>query len=162
MELCTGSSCHPHYYCECGHTNYGKDDSRLCHYCRKKKYFFRKHYICTNCKIGFKSLFGIELTKNVEGGQLIENINHNDNDKEKKCPSCCRRAIPVSYDFRVPKKTDVKEWNKIYYEIKSGASDFISKYSYECGGGYFKKKEILYNKREKEPWSINKWHSKKI
>ncbi len=145
-------TCYLHYYCSCERI------SRLCHYCRKKDTFFRQHYICTHCHIGFKTIHGKQLKQDAQGAQLVEIILE-ENFKGKRCPICAKDGTPVSYDFRIPKRKNLKEWNKIKNDIKDiGVHEFIKKYTYECGGSYFIQKEILYKQRLKAPWTVNKWN----
>ncbi len=55
------------------------------------------HYICVDCRIGSKSM-----------------------QKTIKCPHCSKEMVEVSVCFRIPKKTDDKQWKKVGKEIKMG------------------------------------------
>ncbi|AYV85791.1 MAG: hypothetical protein Satyrvirus41_6 [Satyrvirus sp.] len=164
MSLSIGSPCCLHFFCSCGKTNFNCKDYRLCHYCRKKKYFYRDHYICVDCKIGFKSLYHHEIRPNAERSELYKYENINEiNFEGKRCSKCGKDAIRVSFDFRVPKKKNLKEWEKIKNEIQLiGEYEFFEKYSYECGGSYFIKKQKLYDQRSKNPWTFDVWINKHI
>ncbi len=159
--------CLDHYYCDCGIRGY-----RKCHYCRKTNGTYREHFVCMNCRIGFKNLHTYKLKVDVQGAQLFEvsrrrcikkhiknvectNCGHTvgepivNKDKDKKCPTCGNTAEMVSSDFRVPKKSDKKAWKKL------DISKFQKRYS--CGGAYFVEKPTLDEKRNKKPWSTEKW-----
>jgi hypothetical protein len=143
--------CYPHYYCTCGRFN------RKCHYCRKKETFYRRHYICLDCCIGWKSKYEINLKPTVDAAQLQEYRKIDDpiiNYKGPRCTKCSKDADEVGRDFKVPKQSDKKAWKelqelKIFYEkteIYGFSFYMVKKYTYNCGHEHG---ESLYEKRIK-------------
>lgn len=127
-------NCYNHYYCLCGRY----ENERICHYCRKQENFYRRHYICLTCCIGWKSKHEIILKPSIDGGQLQE---YDTNCYAgARCRNCSEDALEVGRDFRVPKQTDKKSWK----ELKHSKDDMKEKYTYNCGQ---RKGESLYEKR---------------
>lgn len=149
--------CHEHYYCNC------TKQQKECHYCRKKQTFYKEHYICLECCRGWKTQKEYILEEDGEGAQLRKVRDVNDT-KIANC-ICGKFAIRVGRDYRVPKRTDIKEWNKLKNEYhtfyknnpKSDRDEthfafsrlMIDKYTYSCGGAYFCTGDTLYEKRNK-------------
>ena len=151
-------ACTDHYYCNCGrYENY-----RQCHYCRKKKNFYRAHFICVDCRIAWKSNYEFELVPDAEGAQLYKMPPAWARYGLPKCSKCQKYGVEVGRDFRVPKHKDHKAWKSLA-EIRDSFktcndNDFAfglymkDKYRYNCGGGYFSyKTPKLYEEREKKP-----------
>lgn len=143
--------CYNHYYCLCGRY----ENERTCHYCRKQNNIYKRHYVCFNCCIGWKSKNEIKLKPTTDGGQLIEYESHNDIDVDidveyqgARCMKCSKDADEVGRDFRLPKQSDTKAWMKLKnLKVEMGdeiSAYMIKKYTYNCGE---KKGESLYIKR---------------
>ena len=109
--------CHNHYYCLCG----VQSGTQECHYCRKKESFYRRHYICLDCHIGWKSKHEIKLKRAVDGSQLLE-VYDNMIYEGTRC-KCGKNAIEVGRDFRVPKILDQKSWNQLKNKYKEFSDD---------------------------------------
>ena len=146
--------CFNHYYCLCGN-----DDYRECHYCRKQSSFYKPHYICLDCCIGWKSKYELVLAKSVDGSQLHEIIPgpYENNFEGSRCSKCGNYGIEVGRDFRLPKQKDKKVWMALK-SIKNKTNDVSSfsyymkkQYTYNCGGDRNDNKPILYDTRIKKP-----------
>jgi hypothetical protein len=119
------------------------------------------------------------LYSDAEGAQLhLEHIKGS----YPRCPKCHDDSLEVGRDFRAPKYKDTKAWNDIkneYNEFKKDkrfiddSDEFRSrcyfgiymreKYRYNCGGAHFQSSPVIYDIREKKPWSDEKYQlSKKI
>lgn len=153
--------CVNHYFCLCGHFN----DYRQCHYCRKKKTFYKEHYICLNCCIGWKSKHELLLKPSVESGSqlhVVKSLHENENYQGPRCAGCNTYPIEVGRDFRLPKRSNKKAWNELRKERDTFADngDFsrhmIKKYTYACDGSLRPSKPHLYVTRVKKPWTIKK------
>jgi len=145
--------CADHYYCSCE-----TDNIRRCHYCRKRNTFYKEHYICLGCCVGWKSKYDSILESYVDGAQFHK-INQNPEFKGARCSRCGSDGIEVGRDFRVPKKNDTKSWTKLKKERATFPTNFSfsyymqKKYRYNCGGGGYRSKPNLYKTREKRPRS---------
>lgn len=120
--------CYKHYYCLCGRYE------KICHYCRKQKKFYRRHFICLDCCIGWKSKNEIKLISSIDGGQLheIEDFTY----AGSRCRKCSKDSDEIGRDFRVPKQSDIKSWNNLKtlkVNLKDNFSSYmIKKYTYNC------------------------------
>ena len=140
--------CHEHYYCICGACT----GFRVCHYCRKQSTFYKKHYLCLDCRVGWKSKYDLVLRPSVDGAQLQDVWTEF---RGGRCPRCGIDGDEVGRDFRVPKRTDKKAWKQLEQEKAKHPDDFYlymrEKYTYNCGGGN-RRGPVLYGKRTKPPW----------
>ena len=140
--------CYNHHYCTCG-----SYDNRECHYCRKKQNFYRRHYICLNCCIGWKSKDEIKLKRTVDNAQLSEIYDLTSNYEGARC-ICGKDAIEVGRDFRIPKSKDTKAWkilqikSKEYKDMINFSEYMKEKYTYKCGSERNLKKKIDLKKRK--------------
>lgn len=80
---------------------------------------YRNHFICTDCRKGFKGVWDTncpscsrpceEVYEDIcpDCGSDISWMRH------KNCPDCRKEMIPVSKDFPVPSKNNVRAWKYV-------------------------------------------------
>lgn len=120
--------CKEHWNCRCGNRN--SEHYRPCHYCRKRRGIFPKHYICLHCCIGFKPKYVQPGSE--EYARFID----------KRCPRCGKNAILAGRDFRLPKQRNKKAWAALRSKV-SGLDEFeqyryfSDRHTVNCGGSQF-------------------------
>ena len=103
--------CVDHIFCGNGCCSTGWE--RPCHYCRKRFYYYKMHYICFSCNITYKSQYSDMLVPNCEDSMTEKRHTGKPEYMGSRCPTCSKDSVYVSYDFRAPKKNDKREWKKL-------------------------------------------------
>lgn len=143
--------CSAHYYCSCLKKRSGSDIT-TCHYCRKKKTMYRRHFICIDCCHGWKTQHESDLVGDVEGAQLRRISRENSETASPACSHCGIEGDEVGMDFRIPKQNDKKTWKQMRQDKDLYGDHYsrhmIEMFTYNCGGAYFQpKNELLFDKR---------------
>ncbi len=89
---------------------------------------YKRHYICLNCKKGFKkpAITDVKHAKYTDYSSLMDTYYRASLDRDiiryiqdaiikakVVCPNCGGNMLQVDYNFKVPAQRDIKYWNKL-------------------------------------------------
>lgn len=110
----------------CSHNCCCKCYLKHCHTCRRDicmNDLYNYHYVCFNCKLGWKIVLGNRGTHDdtvnnapIYRGWKYENKNISD---ATRCRKCKKEGINMGWNFRLPKKSDTKNWKLVEYITKN-------------------------------------------
>jgi hypothetical protein len=122
------------------------------------KYGMRRKYICFECKVVWGNKYTERAAKDWSGyclGKYDEDLEDTIVvlDKKSKCAGCSKTGLIVGSAFRAPPKKNVKEWNSLENNFKTGKIDLFWDFI-----GKNKKTKKLAEKIERSA----EWMEKKI
>jgi hypothetical protein len=71
--------------------------------CRYSVHYYKTHFVCFDCRKGFKCTSGAE-----------------------KCPECAGPLVMMGRDFKIPPKSNVRQWRKVERIIRETGFRFDS------------------------------------